>query len=209
MRGPLILLEGLDRAGKSSQCELLVKRLTESGTKAHLFRYPDRTTETGKMIDAYLKSHSGGSDQMIHLMFSANRWESANALMDILNRGEAVVLDRYFYSGIAFSAAKDVAGMDISWCKHPDVGLPLPDLTLFLDVSEDIQQQRGGYGAERYEKVEFQKKVRSVFYRLREGADDWVTVSADGTFDEVAEKIWAEVTNTLGAGIPTEIKRFC
>lgn len=37
----------------------------------------DRTTPIGKMIDAYLKSESELDDHVIHLLFSANRWELA------------------------------------------------------------------------------------------------------------------------------------
>jgi dTMP kinase len=160
------------------------------------------------MIDAYLKSHSGGSDQMVHLLFSANRWESASNLLDILNKGDAVILDRYFYSGIAFSAAKGIPGMDINWCKQPDVGLPRPDLTLFLEVSESVQQERGGFGAERYEQAEFQKKVRAVFNQLRQSAGDWKTISADVEFEKVSTAIWHEVEQVLSRKLPQDVNRF-
>eukprot|EP00957_Ditylum_brightwellii_P066200 5023709-Ditylum_brightwellii.AAC.1 len=50
------------------------------GVKAELWGFPDRTTETGKMINAYLTSKSDCDDQAIHLLFSANRWEKSKAL---------------------------------------------------------------------------------------------------------------------------------
>lgn len=45
-------------------------------------------------------------DEAIHLLFSANRWEKANSLLKMLEHGTTVVVDRYCFSGVAFSAAK-------------------------------------------------------------------------------------------------------
>ena len=78
--------------------------------------------------------------------------------------------DRYAFSGVAFSAAKGTLSMD--WCKAPDRGLPKPDLVLFLDVSAEVAKTRGGYGEERYEKEEFQARVRKAFETLRAGDAD-------------------------------------
>jgi dTMP kinase len=92
-RGAFIVLEGLDRSGKSTQVAKLVDRLTQTGHRARLQKFPgaspsvrvgrclttalDRTTAIGKMIDAYLQSHAELDDRAIHLLFSANRWECA------------------------------------------------------------------------------------------------------------------------------------
>jgi dTMP kinase len=76
-RGALILLEGLDKAGKSTQCTRLTTSLEALGHKVLHLRFPDRTTPIGKMIDAYLKGGSEVEDHAIHLLFSANRWEAA------------------------------------------------------------------------------------------------------------------------------------
>lgn len=77
MRGKLIVFEGLDRAGKSTQCARLATRLhSPSHPVAHL-RFPDRTTPIGQMINAYLTGASDVDDHVIHLLFSANRWEAA------------------------------------------------------------------------------------------------------------------------------------
>jgi dTMP kinase len=195
-RGALILIEGLDRAGKSSQCELLLKRLKSDNVEVQLLKFPDRTTNIGKMINEYLTSTSSSlSDQAIHLLFSANRWEVSGKLLQLLDSGTTVILDRYFYSGIAFSAAKDVPGMTLDWCKNPEIGLPLPDVTIFLDVSEEVAQKRGGYGMERYEKVEFQKKVRSKFFELK--SDKWCVLSADASLEDVQHEIYQKVSETV------------
>ncbi|ANB14306.1 bifunctional thymidylate/uridylate kinase [Sugiyamaella lignohabitans] len=204
-RAPLILIEGLDRAGKSSQCEILIKNIAQLSNETgfqepQLLKFPDRTTAIGQMINSYLTNSSESlSDQAIHLLFSANRWEVAPRLISLLESGVPVVLDRYVYSGIAFSAAKETPGMTLDWCRNPDIGLPAPDLTIFLDVSEEVAQSRGGYGQERYEKLEFQRKVRQQFHTLATTAPpgQWTVVSADHSIDAVSTQILAHVTPLL------------
>lgn len=54
----------------------------------------------------------------------------------------------------------------MDWCKVPDHGLPEPDLVLFIDLPPETAAARSGYGTERYEKLEFQIKVRKMFDQL-------------------------------------------
>ncbi|KAL1813345.1 hypothetical protein ACET3Z_023410 [Daucus carota] len=79
-RGALVVLEGLDRCGKTSQSSRLVKNLDELGYPAELFRFPDRNTVIGQMISSYLNSDSQLDDRTIHLLFSANRWEKRSLM---------------------------------------------------------------------------------------------------------------------------------
>lgn len=74
-RGALIVLEGLDRSGKTSQSTRLLSYLEGLGHSAELWRFPDRTTSVGQMISSYLSNESQLDDRTIHLLFSANRWE--------------------------------------------------------------------------------------------------------------------------------------
>jgi dTMP kinase len=158
-RGAFIVLEGLDRSGKTTQVNLLEKHFVEQGKKVQVMRFPDRTTNSGKAIDSYLKGETTMDDHIIHLLFSINRWEKANTIASLLSEGVTVLCDRYYYSGIVYSAAKQNPTLDLAWARGPEVGLPRPDLVLFLDLGEEQAEARGGWGAEVYEKVEMQKRV--------------------------------------------------
>ncbi|XP_031403361.1 thymidylate kinase-like isoform X4 [Punica granatum] len=114
-RGALIVLEGLDRSGKTSQSSRLLSYLEGLGHSAELWRFPDRTTSVGKMISSYLSNESQLDDHTIHLLFSANRWEKKSLMEEKLKSGTSLIVDRYSYSGVAFSSAK---GLDIDWCKR-------------------------------------------------------------------------------------------
>lgn len=82
-RGALIVLEGLDRSGKSSQCARLLSFLQGKGCQAEGWRFPDRGTSVGQMISAYLANESELDDRTIHLLFSANRWEKRFVLFNL------------------------------------------------------------------------------------------------------------------------------
>jgi dTMP kinase len=129
----------------------------------------------------------------------------------LLNSGTTVLCDRYAFSGIAFSASK---GLPFEWCRAPDVSLPAPDLTLFLDITPEKAKERGGYGEERYEKEEMQRKVKEFFDRIggemvsadgRSGK--WVVVDAGQEKKHVADAIWEEVQSVI-AGVHYPVQRL-
>ncbi|XP_074650888.1 thymidylate kinase-like isoform X2 [Tubulanus polymorphus] len=169
-RGALIVLEGGDRCGKSTQSKKLVQSLRKFDHKAIQMSFPDRTTSIGKMISAYLENKSDLDDHVVHLLFSANRWELVPKMKTLLESGTSLIVDRYAFSGVAFTAAK--SGMDLDWCRQPDVGLPRPDLVLYLNMAAKDAAQRGGFGDERYESQNFQNQVTTVYEKLFE--DNWV-----------------------------------
>ncbi|KAI1266572.1 thymidylate kinase-domain-containing protein [Xylariaceae sp. FL1019] len=169
VRGALVIFEGMDRAGKTTQAKLLQLRCIESGREVKFMRFPDRTTVIGRMIDSYLKGESGVEDHVIHLLFTANRWEAAETIKAELAAGHIVICDRYYHSGIVYSAAKQLPSLSLSWAKAPEVGLPRPDIVLFLDLDESVARSRGGWGGEIYEKGEMQRRVRELFWGLSMG----------------------------------------
>jgi dTMP kinase len=196
----MIVFEGLDRSGKSTQCERLVSYLRDCGKKVEHLRFPNRSTPIGQMINSYLSGTTQTEDHVIHLLFSANRWESAAEIERLINEGTTVVIDRYYYSGCVYTAAKEFPGMDLAWCRQPEVGLPRPDICLFLDVSAEAAMCRGGYGAERYEKKELQDRVRKLFGELQQHHDegeDVIVVNADRSVDEVGEEIRKVVNDAM------------
>jgi len=132
-------------------------------------------------------------DETIHLLFSANRWESATSIVETLNSGTSIVCDRYAFSGVAYTAAK---GLDLSWCQTPDIGLPVPDGVFFMHIDATVGQSRAGFGDERYENTTMQTRVREEFNqpRIRAGVD-WNDV--DGARDIAV--IQNEISDAVGA----------
>uniref|UniRef100_G3TLN9 Thymidylate kinase n=1 Tax=Loxodonta africana TaxID=9785 RepID=G3TLN9_LOXAF len=163
-RGALIVLEGVDRAGKSTQSRKLVAALCAAGHRAELLRFPERSTEIGKLLNSYLEKKNEVEDHSVHLLFSANRWEQVPLIRNKLDQGVTLIVDRYAFSGVAFTAAKE--NFSVDWCKQPDVGLPRPDLVLFLQLQLADAARRGGFGQERYEDRAFQERALHCFQQL-------------------------------------------
>ncbi|CAG9983522.1 unnamed protein product [Clonostachys byssicola] len=196
-RGAFVVLEGLDRSGKTTQVKLMEQRFVELGKPVKTVRFPDRTTLIGQMIDGYLRSNVEMDDHAIHLLFSANRWEAASNIKALLARGVNVISDRYFHSGVVYSAAKGNPALGMEWARAPEVGLPRPDMVVFLDLTPEEAEKRGGWGEEKYEKGAMQRRVRELFRELgeRELGDgsrerEVVVLDAGDSVEGVAEAIW-------------------
>lgn len=123
-----------------------MKSLISCGRQAKYINFPDRTTDCGKLINSYLTNKQEFNDETIHLLFTVNRWEAMKNMENMLRDGITLIVDRYSYSGVAFSTAK---GLDFDWCKGPEQGLLKPDLVLLLKMTANAISNRGGFGDER------------------------------------------------------------
>ncbi|NXC26337.1 KTHY kinase, partial [Campylorhamphus procurvoides] len=156
----------------------------------------DRTTEIGQLISSYLLREKNLEDHTIHLLFSANRWEHVPLMKEKLQQGITIVVDRYAFSGVAFTSAKGNFCLD--WCKQPDVGLPKPDLILFLQLSPEAAAERENFGHERYESSSFQEKVLQSFCCLMEDKSlNWKKVDASQSIEDLHREIKAIVEETM------------
>ncbi|XP_014677635.1 PREDICTED: thymidylate kinase-like [Priapulus caudatus] len=98
-RGALIVFEGCDRCGKTTQCKKLVDVLKSEGKNVEFMRFPDGSTHIGKMCREYLECGIELEDHAIHLLFAANRWEAAPKMREKLMSGTTLIVDRYSFSG--------------------------------------------------------------------------------------------------------------
>jgi len=209
------VIEGLDRSGKTTQVLKLVNELRRQRRYVKHLRFPDRTTTIGKMIDEYLQRKSELEDHVIHLLFSANRWEVAARIEELIAQGCTIICDRYYYSGMIYSAAKLNPNLSLAWAREPDVGLPRPDMVIYLDLEPEEAEKRGGFGDEKYEKKEMQANVRRLFFELKdhdgEETEDMVVVQAGRSVEEVGAEILKHVRETLDSvhrkGIGSELRR--
>lgn len=107
-RGIFILFEGIDRCGKSTQVKLLTDNLNLNGNRTEAIRFPNRESNIGQLINSYLSSSSNLNDQTIHLLFSANRWESSKDIENKLNSGINLVLFNSIYLSIYLSLSLSI-----------------------------------------------------------------------------------------------------
>lgn len=150
----LIVLEGLDGAGKSTQVKLLKEYLISKGVNLRYLHFPRYDAPLyGNLIGKYLRGDLGSIDQVhpqiVALLFALDRMDASNAIREWLDAGDCVLLDRYVYSNIAYQCAKimmqpqfaadrDALAEELrSWIfetEYNRYGIPKPDLNLFLNV---------------------------------------------------------------------------
>ena len=142
----LIVLEGLDGAGKSTQLKMATAYLSSMDRKVDFLHFPRYTAPIyGDLIARFLRGDYGAIDQvhpqLVALLFAEDRRDAGSLIRSWMNQGRVVLLDRYVYSNIAFQCAKlasrEEADALRDWIldlEYNRFGIPRPTLNLFLDV---------------------------------------------------------------------------
>ncbi len=142
----LIVIEGLDGAGKSTQIKLLQSYFDNIGAKNRYLHFP-RTEEPffGELISRFLRGEFGNLSQvnpyLVAMLYAGDRKDAAKTISDWISDNYYVLLDRYVYSNIAYQCAKvDDPGLRKklkNWILDLEFdyfGIPRPSLNIFLDV---------------------------------------------------------------------------
>ena len=146
MKGTIITIEGLDGSGKSTQIDLLIERLNQTGIQHKFIHFPVLNEGAyGKLIAEFLRGEFGSLEQvhpkLVALLFAEDRNEHKALLQQWLAEGYLIIMDRYVNSNIAFQCAKTESPSDKAalknWILDFEFGhnaLPKPDLSFFLNV---------------------------------------------------------------------------
>lgn len=192
-RGALIVFEGCDRAGKSTQVKMLIEALNARNIPAQARGFPDRKTIIGTLINDFLCKKQELCPESAHLLFSANRWERREEILKALHSGVTLVVDRYAGSGAAYTAATSDKSLD--WCKQSDKGLPCPDIVIYLEVSKESQRLRSNWGNERFENSELQQCIAFNYKKLKDKT--WSTIDADQEKSAIHSQILEKVLDSV------------
>jgi len=206
-RGKFITLEGGEGAGKSTQQNRLVARLTELGLHVVATREPGGS-EGAEAIRELLVN--GPPDKWsatteVLLMNAARRDHLERRIRPALERGAWVVCDRFADSTRAYQGAggdADPALIDL--VERQVVGDTRPDLTIILDlpVEEGLRRAAGrGGGEARFEAkgIEFHQRLRQGFLDIAAAEPDrCVVVDATAEPDTVDQQLWVLIRNRLG-----------
>jgi len=189
----LLVVEGLDGAGKSTQIRLLKSFFSKRGYSCEYLHFPRTDTPYfGELIARFLRGEFGTLNEidpwLVAMLYAGDRKDASDLINGWLNKGKIVLLDRYTYSNIAYQCAKlDDTGdrkklmkwiLDLEF-KH--FGIPLPDLNIFLDVpfsftEKKLSSSRSGQDRDylngtkdiHEESLAFQKKVREIYIEVAE-----------------------------------------
>lgn len=199
-----ITLEGGEGTGKSTQVRLLGEALGSRGLPVLLTREPGGSPGAELLRSLLLSGKSSFTPQAETLLhFAAREDHLARTIRPALARGRWVVCDRFFdstmaYQGYGLGADRAEIATLIGLVK------PWPDLTVILDLSEELARARlaaRGGGPDRYEQLgpEFHARVRAGFRAIAMAEPArCVLVAADGAASEVHRRVMAVLRTRLG-----------
>ncbi len=165
--GRLIVLEGLDGAGTTTQARRLVEHLNTRGTSAHLTREPS-DGPIGTLIRQMLTGHHAITGQAIAqstfgLLFAADRLDHLQREVEPqLANGATVVSDRWYHSSLAYQGT----GADRDWITTLNARARRPELTIFLQVRPEVAAARrvaAGRVQELFEDLRMQEEVAAGY----------------------------------------------
>ena len=202
-RGRFIVFEGIDGAGKTTQIELLEKKLKEMGRAVYRTAEPTESVTGGMLRDALAGISKRTACEMAALFTLDRIFHNVNPVHGIekmLNDGIDVICDRYYYSTLAYqgSEIKGDWALDMN-LKCPEIRRP--DVCLFLDLTPEQSMERiskGRVTQEIYETHEKLEQVRRKFYSVFERLDDdehIVILDASRSIEEIAEEIFLIVND--------------
>lgn len=203
-RGRLLVLEGIDGSGTTTQTERLVAHLRQHGRKAVATREPS-TGPIGRLLrEILLGQHripqgAAMDGRTMALLFAADRLDHLQREVEpLLKDGIDVVTDRYLMSSLAYQAEE----ADREWVATLARGVRVPDLTILLDLPIEIAAQRralAGRPVERYDADSYLARVAENYRRLARTDATAVTLDGAAERDQVTASIIATVQTRLAS----------
>ena len=151
--GKLIVIEGTDGSGKSTQFGLLTKRVAAEGRQFQKLVFPQYAEESSALIRMYLGGQFGSSPADVNAyaasaFYAVDRYASYKKVWgQWYEEGGLVLSDRYTTSNAVHQASKEpeeTRGEFLRWLyefEYDKLGLPRPDLTIYLDVPTDFTEK--------------------------------------------------------------------
>lgn len=222
MSGKLIVIEGLDGSGKSTQMQRLAENLDSAGMKYKRIKLPNYSSPSCSLVNMYLKGEFGSKPDDVNAyaassFYAVDRFASFKQVWgdDYLN-GNVILADRYATSNAVHQMVKlpeEKWDEYLSWLEdyeYVKMGIPKPTAVIFLDMPVEVSQR---LMSERYNGDEKKKDVheadteylkkcrRAAFYAARKLS--WTVISCtEGEKVKSIEKIADEIFETVKKEIP-------
>ncbi|UVE94842.1 dTMP kinase [Dietzia sp. B32] len=209
MAARLVVVEGLDGAGKNTLTTALVGELTARGLSVGRLAFPRYGTLHADLAADSLHGGQAGladSPHAMALLFAMDRHAAREELLELGETHDVVLLDRYVASNAAYTAARlgpDREAEVVEWIgtlEFDRFGVPVPDLQVLLDTPVEVAAARAGTREaadpgrtrDRYERdADLQAATGRAYHRLAATAwrSPWRVIGADPDVHELADLV--------------------
>ena len=162
-KGLLIVFEGLDGSGKTTQINLLEEWFKKNKKLVHSTRQPTDFYRNDKRVKDYLEDGIVPNMYSIALLAAADRtYQNEVEIKPTLSKGINIISDRYLYSSLAFFKARGIEYQEI---RNINKDIEEPDIIIFLDIDPDkaLERVRVRDG----KNVRFEEKNDNTFIQVR------------------------------------------
>lgn len=213
----LIIIEGLDGSGKSTQTQLLEDALKKDNIEYRKIKLPDYDSPSSTLVKMYLGGEFGKSADSVNAyaasaFYATDRYSSymLDWKKDYLS-GKVIIADRYATSNSIYQMEKlplEQWDSYLEWSadfEYEKLGIPKPDLVIFLDMPIEVSQKlmTSRYGGDEHKKdvheanVEFLKKCRKAALYTAEKQGWTVIQCSDGEKPYSIEEIHEQIINKV------------
>lgn len=151
-RGKLLVFEGTDCSGKSTQINLLIERLEQQGLKIITLDFPNYSTPTGKIVRRYLDNKFGPANdinsKIASIFYAQDRFASKSIIEKALEENDIVILDRYVESNMGHQGGKIRDPQErerfFEWIReleYDNFSLPKPDAVILLYMPNQVSKE--------------------------------------------------------------------
>jgi dTMP kinase len=212
-KGKLIVIEGLDGAGTTTQTNNLTTWLKTKGYYVKQTKEPT-AGPAGMLIRLALVGRLEFDKKTLAMLFLGDRMDhqfkkSENIVESLIESNSVVVSDRYYLSSLAYQTLE--TDITIDWLMQIHHHCIRPNLTIFLDVPPDecirrITVNRGSH-FELFEMKNLLITVRENYLKaitvLRNSGENIQIINGEGTLEQVEERIRIRTESLLSGGSPT------
>ena len=221
MKGKLIIIEGLDGSGKSTQIEILRQKAQQAGKQVRQIKFPNYAEDSSALVRAYLAGELGSLHEInayaASVLYSVDRYATFRRHMkEDYDNGCIFLLDRYTTANMYHQTTKlpkEEWDSFLDWLEdleYGKMGLPKPDLVLYLDMKPQTAKK---LMENRYHGDESKKDLHEADFSYLLSCRDaalyaaqrcgWDVLSCcDGEsplpIDTISQMIWQKVEPLLG-----------
>lgn len=206
--GCLIFFEGADKSGKGTLWALACYALKERGYSVEGVTFPDYSNIHGLLVDLALRSEFANSipEEVKALNYAVNRAYVTPTIKNSLEQGKIVVCKRSPLSNVAYRVG--LKGADLDVVRGLDAYFPSANISLFLDIDEDVRKARtkNGQKADELERMN-QNPVRDLYLRMHDAhdpefsqkfpADFKFVLDASGSIQQNFERVMGTLDSVL------------